>query len=361
MTNDNVDLVVIGQGPGAEALVSGAAEAGLSVVAVEKHLVGGECPYYGCVPSKMMVRAGDALAEAGRVSGLAGEATVVPSWAPVAARIADEATSGWDDSIAVRRLEDAGATVVHGVGRLTGPRQVEVTLPDGSVQSYAASRGVVLNTGTRPAAPPIDGLEGTPYWTNRDAVQVTELPGSLVVVGGGPIGCELAQTFARFGVRVTIVQRGDSLLPGDEPEAGALLEEILVGEGLRVMTGASTTAVSYADGAFTLALDSGESLVADKLLVAARRSPNLDDVGLETVGLDPTATTLPVDDRMRIEGVEGLYAMGDITGKGAYTHVAMYQAAIALRDVLDQDGPAARYHAVPDTTFTDPEGGGGGF
>ncbi|WP_323792998.1 NAD(P)/FAD-dependent oxidoreductase [Nocardioides sp.] len=356
-----VDLIVVGLGPGAESLVTGAVEAGLTVVAVEKHLVGGECPYYGCVPSKMMVRAGDALAEAARVNQVAGEATVVPSWAPVAARITDEATSGWDDATAVTRLEDAGATVVHGVGRLTGARQVEVTLPDGSTRSYSATKGVVLNPGTRPAAPPIDGLEGTPYWTNRDAVQVTDLPGSLVVLGGGPIGCEMAQAMARFGVRVTLVQRGDTLLPGDEPEAGALLEEVLIGEGMRVMTGADASSVSYADGAFTIGLSSGEQVVSDKLLVAAGRTPNLDDVGLETVGLDPSARTLETDERLRVKGAEGLWALGDVTGEGAYTHVAMYQASIALRDLLDEDGAAARYHAVPHTTFTDPEVGGVGL
>lgn len=359
--SENVDLVVIGQGPGAETLVTGAAEAGLSVVAVDKHLVGGECPYYGCIPTKMMVRAGGVLAEAGRVSELAGETSVVPSWAPVAERIAVQATSHWDDTIAVERLQDAGVTVLHGTGRLAGPGQVDVELPDGTSRSFTARKGVVLNTGTRPAAPPIDGLADTPYWTNRDAVQVTDLPGSLVVLGGGPIGCELAQVFARFGVRVTIVQRGDRLLPADEPEAAAVLEQVLVGEGLRVMTGVTTTSVAYADGAFTLELESGETLVSDKLLVAAGRAPNLDDLGLETVGLDPSDHTVPVDDRLRVEGAEGLWAIGDITGKGAFTHVAMYQSAIALRDLLGQEGPAAGYHALPHVTFTDPEVGGVGI
>ncbi len=357
----DVDLVVIGQGPGAESLVMGALDAGLSVVAIDKHLVGGECPYYGCIPSKMMVRAGDALAEAGRVNQVAGEATVLASWAPVATRIAEEATTHWNDATAVDRLQDAGATVLHGVGRLAGPGEVTVELPDGSTRSYSAGTGVVLNTGTRPAAPPVDGLEGTPYWTNRDAVQVTELPGSLVVIGGGPIGCEMAQVFARFGVRVTLVQRGDALLPADEPEAAALLADVFVGEGIRVMTGVTTTSVSYADGAFTIELESGESLVADKVLVAAGRTPNLDDLGLETVGLDPTARTIEVDDRLRVAGVERLHALGDITGKGAFTHVAMYQSAIALRDLLGQDGPPASYHALPHVTFTDPEVGGVGM
>lgn len=366
-----VDLVVVGAGPGGEALASGAAAGGLSVVVVDRHLVGGECPYYGCIPSKMMVRAADALAEASRAGTLAGDVAVTPSWTPVATRIRDEATTDWDDAVAVRRLEDAGATVHHGVGRLTGPRAVEVTLPDGSVVAYAARVGVVLNPGTRPAELPVTGLAGTPYWTNREAVQATGVPASLVVVGGGPIGCEMAQVFARFGARVTILQHGPRLLPGDEPEAGELLAEVLAGEGLRVMTGADLSEVAHADGTFTLTVGTGEdgeateTLHADQLLVAAGRTPNLDGLGLDTVGLDPSARTVEVDERMRatVDGrpVEGLWVVGDVTGKGAFTHVSMYQSAVALRDVLGQDGPPAAYHAVPHTTFTDPEVGGVGM
>ncbi len=365
-----VDLVVVGAGPGGEALASGAAAGGLSVVVVDRHLVGGECPYYGCIPSKMMVRAAGSLAEASRVATLAGDVTVTPSWTPVATRIRDEATTDWDDDIAVRRLQDAGATVHHGVGRLTGPRAVEVTLPDGTVRAYAARRGVVLNPGTRPAELPVAGLAGTPYWTNREAVQATGVPASLVVVGGGPIGCEMAQVFARFGARVTILQHGPRLLPNDEPEAGELLADVLVGEGLRVMTGADLREVVHADGTFTLTVGTDddaatETLHADQVLVGAGRTPNLDDLGLGAVGLDPAARTLEVDERMRatVGGgpVEGLWVLGDVTGKGAFTHVAMYQSAIALQDVLGQDGPPARYHAVPHTTFTDPEVGGVGM
>ena len=213
-----VDLVVVGLGPGAETLASGAAEAGLRVVALDKHLVGGECPYYGCVPSKMMVRGADLLAEARRVDGMAGEAAVTPAWGPVAERIAEEATSHWDDQIAVDRLVDAGITFHHGIGRLDGAGRVTVELPDGSAgPTYVASRGVVLNTGTRPSVPPVPGLADTPYWTNRDAVQVTDLPASLIVVGGGPIAAEMTQVFARFGVQVTLLQRGHA----DPRAAGA--------------------------------------------------------------------------------------------------------------------------------------------
>lgn len=355
-----VDLIVIGVGPGAEALASGAAKAGLAVVVIEKHLVGGECPYYGCVPTKMMVRAADALAEVGRVTSLAGDAVVTPSWAPVARRITEEATSGWDDRIAVDRLRDAGITVHHGIGRLAGAGRVAVELPDGTTgPTYAARRGVVLNTGTRPAELPIAGLADTPFWTNREVVQVTELPSSLIVIGGGPIGCELAQVFARFGVRVTVLEVSPRILGPNEPEASALLQEIFIGEGMRVLTGIEIDAVSYADGAFVVTLSDGERVTGDKLLVAAGRTPNLDDVGLETVGLDPSAHTIEVDERLRAG--EKLWAMGDNTGRGAFTHVAMYQGAIALRDILGADGAPASYHALPHVTFTDPEVGGVGL
>lgn len=361
---DRVDLVVIGLGPGGEAIASGAAEAGLRVVAVDKHLVGGECPYYGCIPSKMMLRGSDLLGEAERVPGHAGDATVVPSWSPVATRIAGEATSHWDDQAAVDRLVDAGATVLHGTARLDGPGRVTVELADGGTRTLVPGRGVVLNPGTRPARLPIDGLEGTPYWTNREAVQVTELPGSLAVIGGGPIGAEMTQVFARFGVRVTLLEGGPRILGPDEPEACELLQDALVADGVRVMTGVQIERVAHADGAFTVHLGGddgqpGSEVVADKLLVAAGRTPNLDDLGLGTVGLDPSARSLEIDERCRL--AEGIWAIGDVTGKGAFTHVSMYQSGVALRDVLGQDGPPARYHAVPHTTFTDPEVAGVGL
>lgn len=353
------DLVVLGLGPGGEALATGAARAGLRVVAVDKHLVGGECPYYGCIPSKMMVRAADLLAEAARVDGTAGETSVTASWAPVARRIAEEATTHWDDQVAVDRLADAGATVLHGTGRLAGPGVVEVTAPDGSVSIFRASRGVVLNPGTRPARLPIEGLEDTPYWTNREVVQVPDLPGSLTVIGGGPIGAEITQVMARFGVRVTLLEAGPRILGPLEPEAASVVADALVADGVRVMAGVEISAVSHADGTFTVTLGDGQVVHSDRLLVAAGRTPNLDDVGLETVGLDPTARTIEVDERLRAG--EGLWAIGDVTGHGAFTHVSMYQSTIALRDVLGEEGPPASYHALPHVTFTDPEAGAVGL
>ncbi len=357
----DADLVVIGTGPGGESLANRAATAGLKVIVVEKHLVGGECPYYGCIPSKMMLRAAHALTEAHRAGELAGTVTIEPSFAPVAKRVAEQATDHWDDTVAVRRLEDAGATVIHGTGRLDGTRRAVITPADGSAEITVEARiGVVLNPGTRPAAPPIDGLEGTPYWTNREALQATEAPAELIVIGGGPIGCELAQVFSSFGTRVTIVQRGPRLLPADEPEASAVLAKAFAEEGVRVLTDAESTSVSYEDGRFTLTLADGQTATGDRLLVAAGRTQNTDGLGLESVGIDPRA--IAVDEWMRAGGDDaGLWIIGDVTGHGAFTHMSMYQADIAFRSITGAGGFTAEYHAVPHATFTDPEVGGVGL
>jgi pyruvate/2-oxoglutarate dehydrogenase complex dihydrolipoamide dehydrogenase (E3) component len=342
-----VDVVVVGQGPGGEYVATNLAKGGLDVVAVESRLVGGECPYYGCVPSKMMLSAAESLDEARRVRGRAGTADVQPDWTPVADRIRDEATDDWDDTVAVKRLQDAGVTFARGAGRLVGDRQVQV-----GDTTYVARRGVVLNPGTDPVSPPIDGLADTPYWTNRDVVQLRELPGSLLVIGGGAIGVELSQALHAFGVDVTILELAPRLLPPEEPESAAALEKALTAAGIRVLTGVSIQSVAYADGGFTI--DLGDvSVTGDKLLVATGRKPKFADLGLDTVGLDPEARSLETDERMRVK--DGLWAIGDVTGKGAFTHVSMYQAAVAVRDLLGEDGPWADYRAVPRVTFTHPE------
>ena len=341
------DVVVLGLGPGGEHVAIKLARAGLDVVGVEDRLVGGECPYYGCVPSKMMIAAARMVADGRRVPDFGGTAEVTPDWGPVARRIREEATDDWDDTVAVKRLEANGATFARGRGRFDGPGRVRV-----GETTYVARRGVVLNTGTRPAAPRVDGLEGTPYWTNRDAVAVAELPESLLVLGGGAIGCEFAQVFARFGVDVTIVEMADRLLAAEEPEASQLLMKAFAAEGITVRTGAQVASVGHAGGTFTLDLGD-ERVTADKLLVAAGRHANLDFIGLDTVGLADDLEVVETDERMRAG--EKLWAIGDITGKGAYTHVSMYQGAVVVRDALGEQGPWADYRAVPRVTFTSPE------
>ncbi|RJQ78650.1 NAD(P)/FAD-dependent oxidoreductase [Pseudonocardiaceae bacterium YIM PH 21723] len=356
--NNNVDVVVIGLGPGGEDLATRLAKAGRSVVAVEGRLVGGECPYYGCVPTKMMIRAAQVLAEGRRIDGLAGSAEVRPDWTTVATRIRQEATDNWNDQVAVDRLEKAGVRFVRGWGKITAPGQVTVSTPDGE-QVFQASRGIAVNPGTAPAVPGLEGLADTPFWTNRDAVATEEVPASLIVLGGGPIGAEFAQVFARFGAQVTVVQSADRLLPRDEPEAGALLAEVFTAEGITVRTGARAQRVVYNPGEFTLHMSDGAELRAQQLLVAAGRKVDLAGLGVGAFGLDESARTIPVDDRMR--AADGLWAIGDIAGEGAFTHVSMYQARIAANDILGVDGEPANYRALPWVTFTEPEVGAVGL
>jgi pyruvate/2-oxoglutarate dehydrogenase complex dihydrolipoamide dehydrogenase (E3) component len=351
-----VDVVVLGLGPGGRGAASQLAQAGLDVVGIDERLVGGECPFYGCTPTKMMVRAAELLAESRRVPALAGTTTVEPDWSPVAARVSGEATHQWTDDAEVAELTGSGVTFVRGHGRLAGPRTVAVG--DGH-ETYEARRGVVLATGTRPSVPPVDGLAATPFWTNRDVVRLSALPESLAVLGGGSIGAELCQVFGRFNVAVTLLEVDDRILPAAEPEASALVAEALTDEGIQVVTGREVTRVDHVRDRFQIALGT-TAIEADRLLVATGRTGNLDDIGLETVGLDPAMAAIDCDEHMRV--AEGLWAIGDITGKGAYTHVAHYQASIAVADILRGDGgPTADYRAVPHVTFTEPEVGSVGM
>lgn len=349
---ETVDVVVLGLGVGGEEVGGKLAEAGLTVVGIENRLVGGECPYWGCVPSKMMIRAANLLTEARRVDGMAGHAEVGPDWAPVAERIRDEATDNWNDQVAVDRFTGKGGIFVRGKGRLAGRGAVEA---DGV--RYEARRGVVLATGTIAAVPPIDGLADTPYWTNREAIEAKTLPASMIVLGGGAIGVELAQAYARFGADVTVVEAAGRLIPQEEPESSELARAALEADGITVHTDSRVTHVAHDGDGFVVS--AGSELRAERLLVAVGRRSDLRSLGVDTVGLDPTASSVPVDEHLRVG--EQLWAVGDVTGHGAFTHMAMYQAGVAIRDILGQDGPSASYHAVPRVTFTDPEIGAVGL
>jgi pyruvate/2-oxoglutarate dehydrogenase complex dihydrolipoamide dehydrogenase (E3) component len=354
MTVLDVDVVVVGMGPGGEWAAERLATAGLSVAGVDDRLVGGECPYWGCVPSKMMIRAADLLAEGRRIPGMAGHSQVHPDWAPVAQRIREEATDDWDDKVAVDRFTGVGGQFFRGQGRITAPG--EVTVGD---QVLRARRAIVLNTGTEPFVPPIDGLAGTPYWTNREAVEATEVPGSLVVIGAGSVGVEFGQVFARFGAQVTLIEGKGRLVPGEEIEACELLEKVFARDGIDVRTGGKATAVQHNGGQFTVELDGGTKVAADQLLIATGRRSNLTGIGLGVLGLDEALHAIPVDDHLRV--APGVWALGDITGHGGFTHMSMYQARIVVADILGEEVPPAEYHAVPRVTFTDPEIGAVGL
>jgi len=354
MSEQQVDAVVIGMGPGGEEVAGRLAEAGLTVVGVESELVGGECPYWGCVPSKMMIRGSTLIAEARRADGYAGSASVTPDLAPVAKRIRAEATDDWDDKVAADRFEGKGGRLVRGAAVLDGPGRVRV-----GEDVFVASRAVVVASGSAPVVPPIDGLADSAYWTNREAISATTAPRSMVVLGGGAIGVELAQMFARYGSEVTVVEAMDRILAPEEPEASEVVAASLVEDGVTVRAGVKAVHVSRDGDEAVVRLEDGTSVRGVELLVSVGRRARVKELAVDSVGLDPDAKALEVDERMRAG--EGLWGVGDVTGVGAFTHMAMYQAGIAVADILGKDGEPADYRGLARVTFTDPEVGSVGM
>ncbi|MGH2693222.1 MAG: dihydrolipoyl dehydrogenase family protein [Actinomycetota bacterium] len=341
-------MIVIGMGVGGEEVAGRCAEGGMNVLAVERKLVGGECPYWGCIPSKMMIRAGNTLAEALRVTGLSGKSEISPDWAPVAKRIREQATDTWNDAVAVERHEKKGSTVLKAPARIVGRNEVEV---DGARMS--ARRGIVIATGSEPAVPPINGISDVEFWTNREAVETEEVPRSLIVLGAGPIGLEFGQVYHRFGSDVTFVELADHALPMEEPENGDAIAEVLRSEGMTLHIGVSAQSVKRSDGGTAVELSDGRVIEAERLLVATGRRTNLSELGIDAAGLDPEARAIEVDEHMRAG--DGLWAVGDVTSRGGFTHLAVYEGRVAAADILGQENRPADYSAVPRVTFTDPE------
>jgi pyruvate/2-oxoglutarate dehydrogenase complex dihydrolipoamide dehydrogenase (E3) component len=348
-----VDAIVVGLGPGGEQVAEELAQAGLDVVGIEAELVGGECPYWGCIPSKMMVRASDLLAEGRRIPGLAGMSVVTPDWSPVARRIREEATDFWDDTVAVDRFKEKGGHFIRGKARVTGRAAVEV-----GGRTITARRALVLSTGQHAFVPAM--FAGVPHWTSRGAVAAEAVPASLLVIGGGAIGLEIGQVMSRFGARVTIVEAGPRLAGPEEPEASELITEVLRREGVQVHTGVTIERVEPAgDTGATVHLADGTALSGERMLVATGRRSALGALGVGALGLDEDAPSIPVDGRMRV--APGVWAVGDVTGKGAFTHVAVFQARLCVADILGRPRPDADYRALPRVTFTDPEIGSVGL
>ena len=355
---DTYDVIVLGAGSTGSNVAWYARDNGLTVAVVERELVGGECSYWACMPSKALLGPTHAVAAARRLPGATQAVGEVDVDAVLARR--DDFISHLDDDSQAQWLRSIDADLVRGEGRLSGTREVAVTTADGSVRRLQARRAVVVATGSRAASPPVDGLDRIRTWDNRDVTTAKEIPRRLLVLGGGVAGAEMAQAYRRLGAQeVTVVERSERLVGGFEPWAGELLAEAFAEEGITVLTGSSVehAARDGADGPVTIRLDDGSELVGDELLVAAGRAFNTDDIGLETVGLEPSGP-LEVDDQLRVVGIDGdwLYAAGDVNGRALLTHQGKYQARLVGDIVAGKQRTAwADHTAVPQVMFTDPE------
>ncbi|MBA2810744.1 NAD(P)/FAD-dependent oxidoreductase [Streptomyces sp. KM273126] len=361
------DVVVLGAGPVGENVADRTRAAGLSTAVVENELVGGECSYWACMPSKALLRPVIARADARRVPGLRHLVQGPLDAAEVLAH-RDYETSHWKDDGQVRWLESIGADLHRGHGRLDGPRRVVVDGPDGTRQVLTARHAVAVCTGSRALLPGLPGLDRVRPWTSREATSAQAVPGRLVVIGGGVVAVEMATAWQALGSRVTVLVRGKGLLPRMEPFAGELVAEALTEAGVEVRTGTSAESVTRENGTVVVRTDAGDRFEADEILFATGRAPRTEDIGLDTVGMEP-GSWLAVDDSLRVTGSEWLYAVGDVNHRALLTHQGKYQAriagaAIAARaagvPLLETDpwgahAATADHAAVPQVVFTDPE------
>jgi len=348
------DVVCLGGGVAGEAIAGGLRDSGLTLAVVERELVGGECPYWGCVPSKTLLRSGETLSESDRARHLAASRVDwTVDFPKVSTRVLWMARN-LDDTRAAAAIEATGAKLVRGEGTLTDPRTVVV----GSEQ-FIARRAVVIANGSTAAIPSIPGLDTVDFWTNRQAAIPKELPASLAILGGGAIGVELGQAFARLGSRVTVIEAGPTFLGLEEPEAGAALRPHLEAEGITLVIGDPCIAVeppsmgpSSHRSAVVVRLKSGASVRADRLLVATGRRPNVE--AWRAAGLEQTERGWLKVDPATLEARPGVFGAGDITGLGGFTHLAYYHGQIVARRLRGQDA-RADHTAVPRVTYTDPE------
>ncbi|MFR0355507.1 dihydrolipoyl dehydrogenase family protein [Streptomyces sediminimaris] len=361
------DVVVLGAGPVGENVADRTRAAGLSTAVVESELVGGECSYWACIPSKALLRPVIARADARRVPGLR-QSVQGPLDAAAVLAHRNYYTSDWHDEGAAGWLDGIGADLYRGHGRLDGARTVTVTGRDGGRKVLTARHAVAVCTGTDAVLPDLPGLADVKPWTSRDATSAQEVPGRLVVVGGGVVATEMATAWQALGSQVTVLVRGKGLLNRMEPFAGELVAEALTEAGADVRTGTSVESVTRENGTVVVVTDQGERIEADEILFATGRKPRTGDIGLDTVGLEP-GSWLAVDDSLRVSGEDWLYACGDVNHRALLTHQGKYQAriagaAIAARasgvPILESDpwgahAATADHHAVPQVVFTDPE------
>jgi pyruvate/2-oxoglutarate dehydrogenase complex dihydrolipoamide dehydrogenase (E3) component len=360
MTATEYDVIVIGAGAVGENVADRTVQGGLSTLIIESELVGGECSYWACMPSKVLLRSGIALRAAQNVAGAKEAVTGTLDVAAVLGR-RDEFTHDWNDTSQVDWLNGAGIDLVRGHARLSGVR--EVTVGDAV---YTARHAVVLSTGSSALLPDIPGLAAAAPWTSREATSAKVVPARLAIIGGGVVAVEMATAYASFGTEVTILARS-GLLSGQEPFAGEMVGEALTELGATVLTGVSPTSVTRAGDTVTLELSNSTTLTVDEVLVATGRVPNTLDVGLETVGLT-AGDWVTTDDTLRVPGFDWLYATGDVNHRALLTHQGKYQAraagdVIAARAkgapvsdaVWGTHVATADHEAVPQVTFSDPE------
>ena len=365
MANREYDLIVIGAGAIGENVADRAVQGGLSAVLVESELVGGDCSYWACMPSKALLRSGIALRAAKKLSG-AKQAVTGELDAPAVFARRNSFTHDWDDQSQVDWVAGAGIDLVRGHARFTAAKEITVTAEDGTVTVLKAAHAVVVSVGSDALLPDIPGLADVDPWTSHDATSAPQAPKSLAIIGGGVVGSEMATAYASFGTEVTLISRG-GLLSGNEPFAGELVVDGLCRLGATVKLGTSPTSVTREGSQVVLQLDDGSTVTADEVLVATGRVPRTNDLGFEAIGLAP-GDWLQVDDTMLVKGFDWLYACGDVNHRALLTHQGKYQAR-AAGDVIAaratgkavNDSPwgahvaTADHEAVPQVTFTDPE------
>jgi dihydrolipoamide dehydrogenase len=339
---ESFDAVILGAGPAGEVAVGALVGGGLRCALIERELIGGECTNWACIPTKTLLRPPEAQHASARVAGVS-QPTL--NWQRVA-EYRDWMTRYRDDSKAVADYESQGITVLKGAGRLAGPGRVEV---DGRLLE---TERVLVATGSGPIVPPIDGLEEAGYWTNREVTAMTELPASAVVIGGGPVGIELAQILSRFGAQVTIVEISDRLMVRETPQIGERIANALEEEGIALRVGRRAVAVERDGSERAVRFEDGEEVRAEVVVVAGGRRPHAEGIGLETLGIEPSPRGIPIDERCR--AAEDVWAIGDVTGVAMFTHVGKYQARVAAADILGQP-VRADYRAIPRVVFSDPE------